>query len=142
MIRGKKLLPRSVSNANILQHVRELVLFILKYMVREELKIQMEMDGIIKRKGYNMNNWIRLPAFRHQKQDSVKFYVFKDISYSYRMMLYLILLAVGFVSNFINEGIAGSYFFGLCYPFKLFRAMIAVLNLRILRRTITGLRLI
>lgn len=58
----------------------------------------MEMDGIIKRKGYNMNNWIRLPGFPPpKKQDSVKFYVFKDISYSYRMMLYLILLAVGFL---------------------------------------------
>ena len=44
-----------------------------------------------------MNNGIRLPGFPPpEKQDAVKFYILKSISYSTRMMLYLILIFLGF----------------------------------------------
>ncbi|WP_010244327.1 hypothetical protein [Acetivibrio cellulolyticus] len=45
-----------------------------------------------------MNNWIRIPGFPPpEKQSSVRFYVFKSLSYSTRMMLYLLLIAAGFL---------------------------------------------
>lgn len=45
-----------------------------------------------------MNNWIRIPGFPPpEKQSSVRFYVFKSLSYNTRMLLYLLLIAAGFL---------------------------------------------
>ncbi|TYQ15550.1 UNVERIFIED_CONTAM: hypothetical protein Cloal_2017 [Acetivibrio alkalicellulosi] len=45
-----------------------------------------------------MNNGIRLPGFPPpEKQDVVRFYVLKGLSYSNRMMIYLSLIALGFI---------------------------------------------
>ncbi|MDQ2086589.1 hypothetical protein RBH29_09155 [Herbivorax sp. ANBcel31] len=49
-----------------------------------------------------MNNWIRLPGFPPpEKQDSVRFYVLKSITYSTRMLLYLMFMSVGFAIQII-----------------------------------------
>lgn len=43
-----------------------------------------------------MNNWLRIPGFPPpEKQDSVRFHVLKKLSYSNRMIFYMILLAAG-----------------------------------------------
>jgi len=50
-----------------------------------------------------MSNCIRLPGFPPpEKQDSVRFYVFKSLSYSARMLLYLALLAAGFLIQLLT----------------------------------------
>lgn len=44
-----------------------------------------------------MKNWIRIPGFPPpEKQDSVRFYLFKGLTYSARMMLYFLFVAAGF----------------------------------------------
>jgi len=45
-----------------------------------------------------MNKWIRLPGFPPpEKQDSVEFCFFKKLSYSYRVVSYLVLIVIGFL---------------------------------------------
>ena len=49
-----------------------------------------------------MNSWIRIPGFPPpEKQSSVRFYVFKSLSYNTRMLLYLLLIAAGFLFQVI-----------------------------------------
>lgn len=49
-----------------------------------------------------MNNWIRIPGFPPpEKQDSVRFFVLKNLSYSTRMILYLLLIALSFLIQYI-----------------------------------------
>jgi hypothetical protein len=49
-----------------------------------------------------MNNGIRIPGFPPpEKQDSVKFYVFKSLSYSTRMIIYLLFIAFGFLIQYV-----------------------------------------
>lgn len=50
-----------------------------------------------------MNNWLRLPGFPPpEKQDLIRFHLFKSLPYTTRMLLYLLLLAVGFVVQFFT----------------------------------------
>ncbi|HHV29947.1 hypothetical protein [Acetivibrio mesophilus] len=50
-----------------------------------------------------MSNWIHIPGFPPpEKQDRLKFYVLKDISYSTRITIYLLLIAFGFLIQFIT----------------------------------------
>ena len=45
-----------------------------------------------------MSNLLRIPGFPPpEKQDSVRFHVFKKLSYSKRMLLYIALIAIGFL---------------------------------------------
>ncbi len=50
-----------------------------------------------------MNNWISLPGFPSpEKQDVVRFYVLKKLSYSARMLLYLLFVGIGFIIQLIT----------------------------------------
>lgn len=44
-----------------------------------------------------MSNLFNIPGFPPpEKQDSVRFHVFKELSYSKRMLLYIFLILIGF----------------------------------------------
>jgi hypothetical protein len=60
----------------------------------------MGINGVVKRKGYNMSKGIGLPGFPPpEKQDNVEFYFLKKLSYSDRVLTYLILVALGFLAQ-------------------------------------------
>jgi len=49
-----------------------------------------------------MKNWLRIPGFPPpEKQDIVRFHLFKKLPYTTRMLLYLLLLAAGFITQII-----------------------------------------
>jgi hypothetical protein len=62
-----------------------------------------------------MNNWIRIPGFPPpEKQSSVRFYVFKSLSYNARMLLYLILIAIGFLFQILTLKVWPGAIFLVC----------------------------
>ena len=68
-----------------------------------------------------MNNGIRIPGFPPpEKQDSVKFYVLKSISYSTRMIIYLLFIAFGFLIQYVMMN---------AWPGAIFLICATVLNL-------------
>ncbi len=68
-----------------------------------------------------MNNRMGIPGFPPpEKQDSVRFYVLKNLSYPKRMMLYLLLIAVGFSLQILMMTV---------WPGVIFLALATVLNL-------------
>lgn len=68
-----------------------------------------------------MNNWIRIPGLPPpEKQDSVRFYVLKGLSYSTRMTLYLSLIAAGFLFQILMM---------MVWPGAVFLVFATVLNL-------------
>lgn len=81
----------------------------------------MGINGAIEREEYNMNNRMGTPGFPPpEKQDSVGFYVLKNLSYPKRMMLYLLLIAVGFSLQILMMTV---------WPGVIFLALATVLNL-------------
>ncbi|OPZ94008.1 MAG: hypothetical protein BWY74_00908 [Firmicutes bacterium ADurb.Bin419] len=68
-----------------------------------------------------MNNRMGIPDFQPpEKQDSVRFYVLKNLSYPIRMMLYLLLVAVGFSLQILMMTV---------WPGVIFLALATVLNI-------------
>ena len=68
-----------------------------------------------------MSKGIRLPGFPPpENQDSVRFYLFKSLSYSKRMKLYLVLVALGFLFQILLVNI---------WPGAVFLVCAALLNL-------------
>jgi len=68
-----------------------------------------------------MNNGIRIPGFPPpEKQDSVKFYVLKSLSYSTRMIIYLLFIAFGFIIQYVMMN---------AWPGAIFLICATVLNL-------------
>jgi len=62
-----------------------------------------------------MNNGIRIPGFPPpEKQDSVKFYVLKSLSYSTRMVIYLLFLAFGLLIQYIMMRVWPGAVFLIC----------------------------
>ncbi|GAE86967.1 hypothetical protein [Acetivibrio straminisolvens] len=50
-----------------------------------------------------MSNWIHIPGFPSpEKQDNLRFYVLKNLPYSTRIVIYLLLIAFGFFIQFIT----------------------------------------
>lgn len=63
----------------------------------------MEVFRLIQRKEYGMSNWTNLLGFPSSKeQDSVDFYLFKNIPYTTRIVMYFLLMAVGFAIQIIT----------------------------------------
>lgn len=63
----------------------------------------MEIHGVIEGKEHRMKNWIRIPGFPPpENQDIIRFHLFKGLPYTSRMLIYLSLIAVGFILQIIT----------------------------------------
>lgn len=62
-----------------------------------------------------MNNWLHLPGFPPpEKQDIVRFHVLKKLSYSNRIMLYILLLLAGFLFQIYTFSVWPGAIFLIC----------------------------
>ena len=103
-IRGKEAAPNECKSCKyFLFPARELAPYILKYMGAGNYIRSVEILGIMERKEYGMRNRTGFFGFpSHKEQDSVQFYIFKSIPYTTRMAMYLMLIFVGFVFQFLT----------------------------------------